>query len=63
MSRTQSLSGCPIAHTASAPADHHGYEPFNQYDPFPAYAQLRQEQPVMFDERTNLYVVSAYHDV
>lgn len=63
MSRTQSLGGCPVAHTATAPEDHHGYEPFNQNDPFPAYAKLRQEQPVMFDERTNLYVVSAYDDV
>jgi len=63
MSRTQSLGGCPVAHAATAPADHHGYEPFNQHDPFPAYAKLRNEQPVMFDERTNLYVVSAYDDV
>lgn len=63
MSRTQSIGGCPVAHEASAPADHHGYEPFNQDDPFPAYAKLRHEQPVMFDDRTNLYVVSAYDDV
>src|SRR5690625_7147375 len=63
MSRTQSLGGCPVAHAATAPADHHGYEPFNQHDPFPAYAKLRNEQPVMFDDRTNLYVVSAYDDV
>lgn len=63
MSRTQSLDGCPITHTATAPADHHGYEPFNQNDPFSAYANLRHEQPVMFDDRTNLYVVSAYDDV
>lgn len=63
MSRTQSIGGCPVAHEASAPADHHGYEPFNQDDPFPAYSKLRHEQPVMFDDRTNLYVVSAYDDV
>ena len=63
MSRTQSLGGCPVAHTATAPEDHHGHEPFNQDDPFPAYATLRQEQPVMFDYRPNLYVVSAYDAV
>lgn len=63
MSRTQALGGCPVAHDAVAPADHHGFEPFNQDDPFPAYSRLRKEQPVMFDDRTNLYVVSAYDDV
>src|SRR5690625_3648140 len=63
MSRTQSIGGCPVAHEASAPADHHGFEPFNQDDPFPSYSRLRHEQPVMFDDRTNLYVVSAYDDV
>lgn len=63
MSRTETFGGCPVAHEATPPADHHGYEPFNQDDPFPAYATLRQEQPVMFDDRTNLYVVSAYDDV
>src|SRR5699024_12455309 len=62
MSRTQSIGGCPVAHEASAPADHHGYEPFNQDDPSPAYAKLRHEQPVMFDDRTTLYVASASDD-
>ncbi|GAA3684715.1 cytochrome P450 [Arthrobacter ginkgonis] len=32
-------------------------------DPFPAYAELRAEQPVMFDERTGYYVVSRYDDI
>jgi cytochrome P450 len=32
-------------------------------DPFPAYARMRSEQPVMFDERTGLYVVTRYDDV
>ena len=35
-------SGCPV---------HHGFEPFEQKNPFPAYAELRREEPVMFDER------------
>jgi cytochrome P450 len=32
-------------------------------DPFPAYAELRNEQPVMFDERVGYYVVSRYDDI
>ena len=46
--------GCPV---------HHGYEPFQMKDPFPAYAELRAEQPVMFDERVGLWVVSRYDDI
>ena len=42
---------------------HHGYEPFDQTDPFPAYAALRREEPVMFDERVGYWVVSRYDDV
>jgi hypothetical protein len=49
-------TGCPGDHTAllagTARTDHHGYEPFDMTDPFPAYARLRREEPVMFDERT-----------
>ncbi|WP_024368481.1 cytochrome P450 [Arthrobacter sp. TB 26] len=56
-------SGCPFGHGAEAPAGHHGYEPFAQKNPFPAYAELRAEQPVMFDERVGLYVVSRYDDI
>ena len=32
-------------------------------DPFPAYAELRAEQPVMFDERVGYYVVTRYDDI
>lgn len=60
---TETAGRCPVAHGASAPGDHHGYEPFQMKDPFPAYAQMRAEQPVMFDERTGLYVVSRYEDI
>ena len=42
---------------------HHGYEPFAQADPFPAYAALRAEEPVMYDERIGYWVVSRYDDV
>ncbi|MGJ3562219.1 cytochrome P450 [Streptomyces sp. INA 01156] len=46
--------GCPI---------HHGYEPFAQDDPFPSYAALRAEEPVMYDERIGYWVVSRYDDI
>jgi cytochrome P450 len=56
MSSTQArpAGGCPV---------HHGYEPFKQDDPFPAYARLRAEEPVMYDERVGYWVVSRYDDV
>lgn len=64
MSSTPAVTGgCPMGYGATAPADHHGYEPFEMKDPFPAYATMREQQPVMFDERTNLYVVTRYDDV
>ncbi|MET1042997.1 MAG: cytochrome P450, partial [Microbacteriaceae bacterium] len=59
----ETVGRCPVAHGAEAPSGHHGYEPFQMKDPFPAYAELRAEQPVMFDERTGLYVVSRYDDI
>jgi cytochrome P450 len=54
---------CPVDHGAQAPEDHRGYDPFRQEDPFPAYRRLREEQPVMFDERVGYYIVSRYEDV
>lgn len=62
-STTVAPGGCPMGHGSTAPADHHGFEPFTMEDPFPAYANLRGEQPVMFDERVGLFVVSRYDDV
>ena len=50
-----SAPGCPV--------DHHGFEPFVMNDPFPAYEELRREEPVMFDERIGYFVVSRYDDV
>lgn len=49
--------------TAPERTVHHGYEPFDQQDPFPSYAALRSEQPVMFDERIGYWVVTRYDDV
>lgn len=60
---TAETARCPFGHGAEAPSDHHGYEPFQQENPFPAYQQLRREQPVMFDDRVGYYVVSKYSDV
>src|SRR3954469_8955685 len=59
-----SMSAASIAGTAvrGCPA-HHGYEPFHQHDPFPAYAALRAEEPVMYDERIGYWVVTRYDDV
>lgn len=54
--------GCPFGYS-SADADHHGYEPFDQKNPFPAYAALRADAPVMFDERIGYWVVSRYDDI
>lgn len=52
--RPEASSGCPV---------HHGYQPFEQSDPFPAYAALRAEEPVMFDERIGYWVVTRYDDI
>lgn len=57
---TTTASGCPVDHGHHG---HHGFEPFNQKDPFPVYAELRREEPVMFDERVGYWVVSRYDDV
>lgn len=58
MTSTQTPAGsgaaCPV---------HHGYEPFTQDDPFPAYAELRRDEPVMFDERVGYWIVSRYDDI
>lgn len=51
----ESATGCP--------ADHHGFDPFAMTDPFPAYAELRAEAPVMFDDRIGHWVVSRYDDI
>jgi cytochrome P450 len=49
------LGECPVIH--------HGYSPFDMSNPFPAYEQLRENEPVMFDERIGYYVVSRYDDI
>lgn len=48
---------------ATCPAGYHGFEPFDMNDPYPAYEELRREQPVMFDDRIGYYVVTRYDDV
>lgn len=51
------------APAATHNATHHGYEPFQMKNPFPAYAALRAEEPVMYDERIDLFVVTRYDDI
>jgi cytochrome P450 len=48
---------------AGCPVNHHGYQPFDMNDPFPAYKELRREEPVMFDDRIGYYVVTRYDDI
>jgi len=52
--KSETPSVCPV---------HHGYEPFSQADPFPAYAVLRREEPVMYDERIDCWVITRYDDI
>ncbi|MFD1505752.1 cytochrome P450 [Georgenia yuyongxinii] len=59
MATTQDVTAQP----KGCPVDHHGYQPFDQHDPFPAYAELRREAPVMFDERIGYWVVTRYDDI
>ena len=53
---------CPIDHSAAGD-DHHGYRPFDMKDPFVAYANLRDNHPVMYDERIGYWVVTRHADV
>ena len=52
---------CP--YSGAAEGSHHGYEPFDMKNPFPAYAEMRKEEPVMFDERVGYWVVTRYDDI
>ena len=50
---------------AASPADL-GYDPWDEAfvaDPYPALARLRDQAPVVFDERTNQWLVSRHADV
>lgn len=48
---------------AACPVGYHGFEPFDMNNPYPAYEELRREQPVMFDDRIGYFVVTRYEDV
>lgn len=52
---------CPVIHSGGG--EDYGYEPFRMKDPFPSYRRLRDEAPVVFDERTGYYVVTRYDDI
>ena len=64
-SSTALASRCPVDHNASGQSadGHHGFDPFDLADPFPSYQRLREEEPVMFDERIGYWVVSRYADI
>ena len=53
----------PAPVLGECPVMHHGYEPFAMGDPFPSYAELREHEPVFFDERIGYWVVSRYDDI
>ncbi|MGM7670424.1 cytochrome P450 [Microbacterium sp. A93] len=65
--RAAAAAGCPVDHSAAAQAeaahDRHGYEPFDMKNPFPSYAELRRNEPVMYDESIDCWVVTRYADV
>jgi len=48
---------------AVCPAGYHGFEPFDMNNPYPAYEELRKDQPVMYDDRIDHFVVTRYDDV
>lgn len=49
-----SLTTCPVAH---------GYDAFDQTDPYATWAHLRLDEPVFLDEKTGYWVVTRYDDV
>jgi cytochrome P450 len=57
----------PALRTSSSPtAAELGYDPWDPgfvADPYPALARLREQAPVIFDERTNQWLVSRHADV
>ncbi len=55
--------GATATETKAFGKDYHGFEPFKLNDPFPSYKELREEAPVMWDDRINMFVVSRYEDV
>ena len=58
----RTLNGDAVPPVAKCPVNH-GFEPFDQADPFPSYARLRAEEPVMYDERIGYWVMTRYEDV
>lgn len=43
--------------------NYHGFEPFKLTSPFGAWKELREQAPVMWDDRINMFVVTRYEDV
>ncbi|WP_417563221.1 cytochrome P450 [Microbacterium sp.] len=55
------ISRCPVIHGDGG--EDFDYKPFQMKDPFPSYARLREEAPVVYDERIGYYVVTRYDDI
>lgn len=55
------IGQCPVIHDGGG--EDYGYAPFQMKDPFPSYDRLREEAPVVYDERIGYYVVTRYDDV
>jgi cytochrome P450 len=66
MSISQPASSGSNVRSGSPTAAELGYDPWDPAfvaDPYPALARLREEAPVIFDERTNQWLVSRHADV
>src|SRR3546814_12459667 len=63
-SESQTKSGCPMpGHGAVSLADSTLADPMIQAQPNAFYAALRHEDPVHFDPKLNMYLVSRYDDI
>lgn len=63
-SEAQTQGGCPVAgHGAVSLADSTLTDPMIQAHPNAFYAAMRSEDPVHFDAKLNMYLVSRYDDI
>lgn len=55
---------CPASHTSSAlRGDESRLDPLIRNNPFPFYQALREQQPVYYDAKLDVYLVTRYADV
>lgn len=60
---SQSADRGGVGLAAGGAEGHHGYLPFDLSSPFGSYARMRQEEPVMYDERIDYWVITKYEDI